>query len=118
MVQVKQLLPNHWLKSIKRKGVIPIPLDGGQIKEVIHQNRFDEESRKKNTLNDGYIELLLESQGNFVIVSLISPYADIRNEIRGMCKKFVGVHVSTYIKDCIVRDPKGIICQRRCRGDK
>ena len=51
---------------------------------------------------------LLESQGNVVIVSLISPYADIRNEIRGMCKKFVEVHVSTDIKVCIERDPKGL----------
>lgn len=51
---------------------------------------------------------LLESQGKVVIVSLISPYKDIRNEIRAMCKKFVEVYVYTDIKVCIERDPKGL----------
>ena len=51
---------------------------------------------------------LLESQGNVVIVSLISPYIDTRNEIRAMCKKFVEVYVCTDIKVCMQRDPKGL----------
>lgn len=51
---------------------------------------------------------LLESQGTVVIVSLISPYKDTRNEIRSMCKKFIEVYVSTDINVCIQRDPKGL----------
>ena len=104
----KTTIAKALVEKYKMKGVIPVLLDGDEIRKVIHQTGFDEESRKKHNLNVGYMASLLESQGNVVIVSLISPYIDIRNEIRGMCKKFVEVHVSTDIKVCIERDPKGL----------
>ncbi len=104
----KTTIAKALVEKYKKKGVTPVLLDGDEIRKVIHQTGFDEESRKKHNLNVGYMASLLESQGNVVIVSLISPYIDIRNEIRGMCKKFVEVHVSTDIKVCMERDPKGL----------
>jgi len=104
----KTTIAKALVEKYKKKGVTPILLDGDEIRKVIHQNGFDEESRKKHNLNVGYMASLLESQDKVVIVSLISPYIDIRNEIRGMCKKFVEVHVSTAIEICIQRDPKGL----------
>ena len=59
---------------------------------------------------------ILESQGKIVIVSLISPYNDIRDQIRAMCGKFIEVHVATDIKVCIERDVKGIY-QKAIRGE-
>lgn len=96
------------VEKYKKRGIVPVLLDGDEIRKVIHQTGFDEASRKKHNLNVGYMASLLESQGNVVIVSLISPYIDIRNEIRGMCKKFIEVHVCTDIKVCMERDPKGL----------
>jgi adenylylsulfate kinase len=104
----KTTIARALIEKYKKKGVIPVLLDGDEIRKVIHQTGFDEESRKKHNLNVGYMASLLESQGKVVIVSLISPYADIRNEIRAMCKKFVEVYVCTDIKVCIERDPKGL----------
>jgi adenylylsulfate kinase len=104
----KTTIAKALVEKYRKKGVVPVLLDGDEIRKVIHQTGFDEESRKKHNLNVGYMASLLESQGNVVIVSLISPYADIRSEIRGMCKKFVEVYVSTDIKVCIERDPKGL----------
>ena len=104
----KTTIAKALVEKYKKQGVVPVLLDGDEIRKVIHQTGFDEESRKKHNLNVGYMASLLESQGNVVIVSLISPYIDIRNEIRAMCKKFVEVHVSTDIKVCIERDPKGL----------
>ena len=104
----KTTIARALMEKYKTKGVVPVLLDGDEIRKVIHQTGFDEASRKKHNLNVGYMASLLESQGNVVIVSLISPYIDIRNEIRGMCKKFVEVHVNTDIKICIERDPKGL----------
>ena len=104
----KTTIAKALVEKYKKKGVVPVLLDGDEIRKVIHQTGFDEESRKKHNLNVGYMASLLESQGNVVIVSLISPYIDIRNEIRTMCNKFVEVHVSTDIKICIERDPKGL----------
>lgn len=104
----KTTIARALVEKYKTKGILPVLLDGDEIRKVIHQTGFDEESRKKHNLNVGYMASLLESQGNVVIVSLISPYIDIRNEIRNMCNRFIEVHVNTDIKVCIERDPKGL----------
>lgn len=104
----KTTIAKALVEKYKKKGIVPVLLDGDEIRKVIHQTGFDEDSRKKHNLNVGYMASLLESQGNVVIVSLISPYIDTRNEIRAMCKKFIEVYVSTDINVCIQRDPKGL----------
>ena len=96
------------MQKLQKKGVTPVMLDGDEIRNVIKQTGFDEQSRKNHNLNVGYMASLLESQGNFVIVSLISPYDDTRNTIRGMCKNFKEVYVSTELKVCMERDTKGL----------
>ena len=104
----KTTIAKALMKKLQEKGVVPVLLDGDEIRNVIKQTGFDEQSRKNHNLNVGYMASLLETQGNFVIVSLISPYADTRNTIRGMCKNFKEVYVSTDIKVCIERDTKGL----------
>lgn len=96
------------IEKLKKKGVDTILLDGDDIRNAIHLTGFDEESRKKHNLNVGYMAKLMEAQGKIVIVSLISPYEDIRNQVRAMCGKFIEVHVATDIKVCMERDPKGL----------
>jgi adenylyl-sulfate kinase len=96
------------IKKCKSKGVNPLLLDGDEIRNVIKLTGFDEESRKKHNLNVGYMATLLEAQGNLVIVSLISPYKDIRKQIRAMCNRFIEVYVATSLSLCIQRDPKGL----------
>jgi adenylylsulfate kinase len=96
------------IEKLKKKGIAPLLLDGDEIRNAIKLTGFDEESRKRHNLNVGYMAKLLEAQGKVVIVSLISPYDDIRNQIRSMCSKFIEVHVATDIKVCMERDPKGM----------
>lgn len=95
-------------QKLKAVSITPVLLDGDEIRQAIKQNGFDEDSRKKHNLNVGYIASLFEQQGNIVIVSLISPYDDIRDEIRLMCNRFFEVYVSTNLEVCIQRDPKGL----------
>jgi adenylylsulfate kinase len=94
--------------KLKETGVATVLLDGDEIRKAIQLTGFDEESRKKHNLNVGYMASLFEEQGNIVIVALISPYEDIRNQIRGMCKKFIEVYIATELKVCMERDPKGL----------
>lgn len=96
------------IEKLRKKGIAPLLLDGDEIRNAIKLTGFDEESRKRHNLNVGYMAKLLEAQGKVVIVSLISPYDDIRNQIRSMCSKFIEVHVATDIKVCMERDPKGM----------
>lgn len=95
-------------QRLKGDSILPVMLDGDEIRKTIRLTAFDEESRKKHNLNVGELASSLEAQGNIVIVALIAPYDDIRNKIRKMCKRFIEVYVATDIKVCIQRDPKGL----------
>ncbi|MEO6537775.1 MAG: adenylyl-sulfate kinase [Ferruginibacter sp.] len=94
------------LKKFQQKGNVPAMLDGDEIRNVIKQTGFDERSRKNHNLNVGFMASLLQAQGNFVIVALISPYEDTRNTIRGLCKNFKEVYISTDIKVCMKKIPR------------
>jgi adenylylsulfate kinase len=104
----KTTIAKTMIEKLRKKGMAPLLLDGDEIRNAIKLTGFDEESRKRHNLNVGYMAKLLEAQGKVVIVSLISPYDDIRNQIRSMCSKFIEVHVATDINVCIERDPKGM----------
>lgn len=104
----KTTIAKDLLEKLKKKSVVPVMLDGDEIRDIIKLHGFDEESRKKHNLSVGFISSLFEKQGNIVIVSLISPYDDVRNEIRKMCSNFIEVYVSTDLETCIERDPKGL----------
>jgi len=104
----KTTIAGELIHRLKRKGVTPILLDGDEIRNAIRLTGFDEDSRKKHNLNVGYMASLLEKQGKIVIVSLISPYDDIRQQIRRMCGRFIEVYVATDLKTCMERDTKGL----------
>ncbi len=112
----KTTIGNKLIERLTKKGLSPVLLDGDEIRNAISLTGFDEESRKKHNLNVGYMAKILEGQGKIVVVSLISPYEDIRNQIRAMCNKFIEVHVATDIKVCIERDSKGIY-QKAINGE-
>jgi adenylylsulfate kinase len=104
----KTTIAKSLMEKFKAKAVVPVMLDGDEIRHAIHQTGYDRESRRKHNLNVGFIASLFEKQGNVVIVALISPYDDVRNEIRAMCGNFVEVYVSTDLQVCIDRDAKGL----------
>ncbi|MDP2891447.1 MAG: adenylyl-sulfate kinase [Bacteroidota bacterium] len=103
----KTTIANCLIERFKELSVAPVLLDGDEIRKTLRVNNFDEDSRKKHNLYVGYFASLLEKQGNVVIVALISPYKEIRNEVRAMCTNFIEVYVSTKIEICIERDAKG-----------
>lgn len=103
----KTTIANNLNVKFKNDFVFPVLLDGDDIRKTLRVNNFDEDSRMKHNLYVGYLASILEKQGHVVIVSLISPYAEIRNEVRGMCKNFIEVYVSTKLEICIQRDTKG-----------
>lgn len=103
----KTTIANCLIERFKELSVTPVLLDGDEIRNTLRVNDFDEDSRKKHNLYVGYFASLLEKQDNVVIVALISPYKEIRNEVRAMCKNFMEVYVSTRIEICIKRDANG-----------
>lgn len=104
----KTTVAHQLMDKFKLLGVAPVLLDGDQIRRSLKQQCFDEASRKTHNLYVGAMASTFEEKGKVVIVSLISPYADVRNEIRSLCKTFIEVYVNTPLELCIRRDPKGL----------
>jgi adenylylsulfate kinase len=83
-------------------------LDGDVIRSIFPSTGFTRADRDAHVRRVGYLASRLESHGIFVIASLISPYAESRDFVRGLCKNFVEVHVSTPLAECERRDVKGL----------
>ena len=81
----KTTIANQLLEKFKVLHVIPVLLDGDEIRKLTGENGFDEASRIRHNLRVGQMASTLEKEGNIVIVALISPYAEIRKQVRIMC---------------------------------
>jgi adenylylsulfate kinase len=104
----KTTIANELARQFSNNKNKPVLLDGDEIRKKINLTAFDETSRKKHNLDTGRMAAALEAEGNIVIVALISPYKEVRQQIRKMCNRFIEVYLSTGIKICIERDPKGL----------
>ena len=88
-------------------------LDGDEIRtELSKELTFSKEDRDRNIRRIGYVARLLGRNGVAVIAAAISPYADVRNEVRAKMGQegvpFVEVHVHAELTTLIERDTKGL----------
>lgn len=91
-------------------------LDGDVIREIFPQTGFTRDERNAHVRRVGYLASRLENHGITVVASLISPYAESRDFVRGLCRNFVEIHVATSLDECERRDPKGLYARAR-RGE-
>mgnify|MGYP001601957844 CR=1 FL=1 len=83
-------------------------LDGDQVRQHLTKGLgFSKEDRDENIRRIGYVADLLTRNGVTVIVSAISPYRAVRDEVRAKIGRFVEVHVDAPLAVCEGRDPKG-----------
>ena len=108
----KTTLAESVIAAIEDKMSIEL-LDGDVIRDKFPGTGFSEEERKKHILRVGYIAHLLEKHNVAVIVSLISPFRETRDQIRGMCSNFIEIHLSTSLETCEKRDVKGLYKKAR-----
>jgi adenylylsulfate kinase len=109
----KSTIASELVKNFEKNNVPYVLLDGDQIRKVIKETGYDFFSRRKHNLNVAYMASLFERQGNVVVVSLISPYKEVRNECRAICKNFIEVFVNTPLEICEERDVKGLYKKAR-----
>jgi adenylyl-sulfate kinase len=72
---------------------------------------FSKEDRDTNIRRIGYVCGLISKHGGIAISAAISPYRNIRDEVRANVSKhatFVEVFVDTPLEVCIQRDVKGM----------
>lgn len=96
-------------------------LDGDEVRTNLSQGLgFSKEDRNTNIRRIGYVSRLLSRNGVGVIAAAISPYREIRDEVRSAITRdggdFIEVYVQCPIDVLIKRDVKGLY-KRALAGD-
>jgi bifunctional enzyme CysN/CysC len=90
-------------------------LDGDIVRRHLSKDLgFSKEDRDENIRRIGFMAEMLTRNGVIVLVSAISPYRAVRDEIRARIGSFVEVYVNAPLDVCEQRDLKGIY--RRARA--
>ncbi len=84
-------------------------LDGDAVRKTLCRDLgFSKADRDENIRRIGFMAELLTRNGVIVLVSVISPYREIRDEVRGRIGDFVEVYVNAPLEVCEQRDIKGL----------
>jgi adenylylsulfate kinase len=89
-------------------------LDGDIVRENLTKGLgFSKADRDENIRRIGFVAHLLTRNGVIVLVSAISPYREIREEVREKIGDFVEVYVNAPLTVCEDRDVKGLYKKAR-----
>jgi adenylylsulfate kinase len=89
-------------------------LDGDVVrKNLCGDLGYSKEDRNENIRRIGFVAELLTRNGTIVLVSAISPYRQLREEIRAKITDYLEVYVNTPLEICEQRDPKGLYKKAR-----
>ncbi|YAI81287.1 MAG: adenylyl-sulfate kinase [cyanobacterium endosymbiont of Rhopalodia sterrenbergii] len=89
-------------------------LDGDIVRTNLTKGLgFSKEDRDTNIRRIGFVASLLTRHGVIVLVSAISPYRGIRDEVRAKIGNFVEVFVNSPLNVCEDRDVKGLYKRAR-----
>ena len=104
--------------ELRRRGRTVERLDGDEVRQRLSRGLgFSKEDRDENIRRIGFVARLLSRSGAVAIAAAISPYRDVRDEIRREHDApFVEVFVDCPIDTLVKRDPKGLYA-KALRGD-
>jgi bifunctional enzyme CysN/CysC len=89
-------------------------LDGDIVRQHLSKDLgFSKQDRDENIRRIGFVAELLTRNGVIVLVSAISPYGSVRDEVRRRIGNFLEVYVNAPLAICEQRDVKGLY--RRAR---
>lgn len=89
-------------------------LDGDIVRQNLTKGLgFSKEDRDENIRRIGFVAHILTRNDVIVIVSAISPYRKIREEVRQKIGNFVEIFVNAPLEVCEERDVKGLYQKAR-----
>ena len=101
-------------KKLKSYGYKVEVLDGDLVRQNLTKGLgFSKEDRDENIRRVGFVAGLLTRNEVIVLVSAISPYQEIRQEVRHRIGNFVEVYVNAPLEVCEKRDVKGLYKKAR-----
>lgn len=109
----KTTLTEAIVPELRARGVKIEVLDGDEVRTNLSKGLgFSKEDRDTNIRRIGYVARLLSRNGVGVIAAAISPYREIRDEVRASVEaegvKFVEVFVKASLDTLVARDVKGL----------
>ncbi len=123
-------MPNHqgfilWLTGLSGAGkstissaIAPILESRGKKVELLdgdvvrtHLSRgltFSKEDRDINIRRIGWVADLVARHGGVALVAAISPFRDVRDEIKRTYNNVIEIYVNASVEECAKRDVKGL----------
>ncbi|MFQ5707297.1 MAG: adenylyl-sulfate kinase [bacterium] len=96
-------------KELRKRGEKVEILDGDVVRTNLSKGLgFSKEDRDINIKRIGFVCHLLSRNGVVAISAAISPYRNVRDEVRERIGDFVEVFVDCPLEECIRRDVKGL----------
>lgn len=112
----KTTLANHLKTILEQDGRAVELLDGDIIRGIFPSTGFSKKDRDDHICRIGFVASLLSKHGVVVLCSFVSPYKATRQQVRGMCGRFIEVYVDCPVEQCIKRDVKGLYA-KALRGE-
>lgn len=95
--------------GLREHGLKVEVLDGDVVRTHLSKGLgFSKEDRDTNIRRIGWVCEVLSRNGVVAIAAAISPYREVRDEIRGKIPKFVEVYMHCPLEVLIQRDAKGL----------
>jgi adenylylsulfate kinase len=93
-------------------------LDGDAVRPVLSPELgYSRADRDANVARIGWVASRLARNGVLVLASVVSPFADARDNVRAVHENadvsFLEVHVATAVEVCADRDVKGLYAKQR-----
>ena len=96
-------------REMRARGMAVEVLDGDEIRTNLSKGLgFSKEDRDTNIRRIGYVCRLLSRNHVAAISAAISPYREVRDEVRGLHQRFFEVFVRCTIDKLVERDVKGL----------
>jgi adenylylsulfate kinase len=105
----KSTLADLVAQELRRRGHRVEILDGDEVR--LHLSKglgFSKEDRDTNIRRIGYVCRLLSRNGVVAISAAISPYREVRDEVRAGHERFFEVYVKCSLDKLVERDVKGL----------
>jgi adenylylsulfate kinase len=95
---------------LRERGITKLEkLDGDVVRTHLSKGLgFSKEDRDTNIRRIGWVAEVLTRNGVCVLASAISPYREIRDEVKANIGNFVEVHVHCSLEELTRRDVKGL----------
>jgi len=113
----KSTIANKLEAELRAAGRNVEVLDGDVVRTNLSKGLgFSKEDRDTNIRRIGFVSHLLSRNGVASIVAAISPYQEVRDEVRELIGDFVEVHVHASLDELVKRDVKGLY-EKAIRGE-